>query len=276
MRLARHHIFSSLAFFAIIFFLSIYLLEKRLESKSITNIKFDGISIFANSEGLTIENIFKNYNIQINENDIISHPLYSPAPMGGTVTITRVKERVETKENILPAKIRKKVRLKKNLRIVELQKVEQKKTIQTIKTVYRNQKLYKREILKELSILKTSYFLNVLDKKGNLEKKYDLSKCRRIKMMATAYRPGDPLAWKDGKVTYLGLKMQRGIVAVDPRVIPLRTRLFIPGYGYCYAGDTGSAIKGKRIDLGVNNLAEEAQWVYQPVTVYILEKNQKL
>ncbi|GHT25294.1 hypothetical protein AGMMS49953_09920 [Endomicrobiia bacterium] len=69
--------------------------------------------------------------------------------------------------------------------------------------------------------------------------------------------------------------MQRGIVAVDPNVIPLKTRLFIPGYGYGYAGDKGSLIRGKRIDLGVNNAKEEKSWRFKDVNVYILEKSDK-
>ena len=42
----------------------------------------------------------------------------------------------------------------------------------------------------------------------------------------------------------------RRIVAVDPSVIPLGTRLYIPGYGFAVAGDTGGGIKGNMIDLG--------------------------
>jgi 3D (Asp-Asp-Asp) domain-containing protein len=91
-------------------------------------------------------------------------------------------------------------------------------------------------------------------------------------MLATAYYPGDPLAWGDGTVTYLGERMQRGIVAVDPRVISLKTRVYVSGYGYGWAGDTGSAIKRKRIDLGVNNKREEQDYMHVPVTVYVLEK----
>jgi 3D (Asp-Asp-Asp) domain-containing protein len=91
-------------------------------------------------------------------------------------------------------------------------------------------------------------------------------------MLATAYYPGDPLAWRDGTITFLGEKMQRGIVAVDPRVIPLRTRVYVSGYGYGWAGDTGRVIKRKRIDLGVNNSLEEKDYMHVPVTVYILEK----
>ena len=51
-------------------------------------------------------------------------------------------------------------------------------------------------------------------------------------------------------VTATGTGVYRGIVAVDPAVIPLGTRMYIPGYGYGTAADTGGAIKGNIIDLG--------------------------
>jgi 3D (Asp-Asp-Asp) domain-containing protein len=41
-----------------------------------------------------------------------------------------------------------------------------------------------------------------------------------------------------------------GIVAVDPAIIPLGTRMYIPGYGEAVAADTGGAVKGYIIDLG--------------------------
>ena len=51
-------------------------------------------------------------------------------------------------------------------------------------------------------------------------------------------------------VTATGTGVHKGIVAVDPRVIPLGTRMYIPGYGYATAADTGGAIVGNHIDLG--------------------------
>jgi 3D (Asp-Asp-Asp) domain-containing protein len=50
--------------------------------------------------------------------------------------------------------------------------------------------------------------------------------------------------------TATGTGVYKGIVAVDPRVIPLGTRMYIPGYGYGLAADTGGGIKGNIIDLG--------------------------
>ena len=78
-----------------------------------------------------------------------------------------------------------------------------------------------------------------------------------------------------GEYTFLDHYVQRGLVAVDQKVIPLRSRLYIPGYGYAYASDTGSAIKGKRIDLFVESKQASRRWEHVPVDVYILEKAQK-
>jgi uncharacterized protein YabE (DUF348 family) len=60
-----------------------------------------------------------------------------------------------------------------------------------------------------------------------------------------------------------------GIVAVDPNVIPLGTRMFIPGYGYAIAADTGGAVKGYIIDLGFPD-GVEVDWQSKWLDIYIL------
>ncbi len=66
-----------------------------------------------------------------------------------------------------------------------------------------------------------------------------------IRLLATKYRG-------HGGLTATGIRAKYGVVAVDPRIIPLGTRLYIPGYGYAIAADTGGAIKGRRIDLCID------------------------
>ncbi|MDQ2732531.1 MAG: 3D domain-containing protein [Armatimonadota bacterium] len=66
-----------------------------------------------------------------------------------------------------------------------------------------------------------------------------------------------------------GVRARRGIVAVDPRVIPFGTHLYVEGYGYCVAMDRGGAIKGNRIDLCVENPAEANAYGIRPVRVCI-------
>lgn len=73
-----------------------------------------------------------------------------------------------------------------------------------------------------------------------------------------------------GNRTYLGLVPHRGSIAVDPRVIPFYTKMYIPGYGIGVAVDTGGAIKGKIIDLFFEDYDEAIQWGRRNVEVYFL------
>ncbi|MGZ4393701.1 MAG: 3D domain-containing protein, partial [Gaiellaceae bacterium] len=67
--------------------------------------------------------------------------------------------------------------------------------------------------------------------------------------------------------TATGLPVGPGIVAVDPTVIPLGTRLSIPGYGEGVAADTGGAVQGLTIDLWFPTLAEALAWGRRTVTI---------
>ncbi|MGA8574867.1 MAG: 3D domain-containing protein [Candidatus Cybelea sp.] len=89
-----------------------------------------------------------------------------------------------------------------------------------------------------------------------------------IEMLATAYTAGS--AGGSG-MTALGRRAGYGIVAVDPRIIPLGTRLYIPGYGVAIAGDTGGAIVGNRIDLGFDSLRDAMLFGRRDVKVYRLK-----
>ena len=97
---------------------------------------------------------------------------------------------------------------------------------------------------------------------------------RTITMNATAYdlsyastgkRPGD----RGYGITASGMKARYGVVAVDPRVIPLGTKLYIEGYGNAIAGDTGGAIKGNKIDLFFNTAGEVRNFGRRQVRVTI-------
>lgn len=71
--------------------------------------------------------------------------------------------------------------------------------------------------------------------------------------------------------TASGTYVNYGTVAVDPRVIPMGTRMYIPGYGEAIARDTGGAIVGNKIDVWFPSLGQCYQWGYRTVTITIID-----
>lgn len=91
-------------------------------------------------------------------------------------------------------------------------------------------------------------------------------------MDATAYDPGPRSCgrYASGR-TATGMRAGKGVVAVDPRVIRLGSRLYVEGYGFAVAGDTGGSIKGKRIDLGQNTYRHAKQFGRRKVVVHVID-----
>ena len=81
-----------------------------------------------------------------------------------------------------------------------------------------------------------------------------------------AHRVGAPAIRFPGH-TATGLPVGWGIVAVDPTVIPLGTRMTIPGYGEGVAADVGSGIRGAMIDLWFPTVAQADAWGRRTVTI---------
>ncbi len=85
-----------------------------------------------------------------------------------------------------------------------------------------------------------------------------------VDMVASAYT-------HTGYNTSCGVSPHYGVVAVDPSFIPLRSRLYVDGYGYATALDVGGSIKGNRIDLFFESYDEAVNWGIRRVKVYKIE-----
>lgn len=79
-------------------------------------------------------------------------------------------------------------------------------------------------------------------------------------------------------ITYSGMRVREGIIAVDPKVIPIGTKVYVevrgstPDYGFAIAADIGSAIKGNLIDLYFDSAKQVSQWGRRKVVVYVLNE----
>lgn len=91
---------------------------------------------------------------------------------------------------------------------------------------------------------------------------------RALYVSATAYSAHDP---GNGNRTATGTLVRRGVIAVDPSVIPLGTRVFIPGYGEAVAEDIGGGIHGQRIDVAFDTHAEALMFGRQDLEIFIME-----
>lgn len=96
---------------------------------------------------------------------------------------------------------------------------------------------------------------------------------KTITMHATAYNWN--CATCDGRgLTATGYNVKAnpdGVIAVDPSVIPLGTKVYVEGYGYAVARDTGGAIKGNRIDVHMRSVSAARQFGSRTVKVTIIE-----
>ncbi len=115
----------------------------------------------------------------------------------------------------------------------------------------------KEKVKPEPRIVKKGMAMSV--KTPNGFKRYS----KKLRCEATAYiATGNPTA--------TGIMPYWGVIAVDPRVIPLGTKVYIPGYGMALAADTGGAIRGNIIDLFMNTYVQAINWGRRNVDVYIL------
>lgn len=110
--------------------------------------------------------------------------------------------------------------------------------------------------------------------RGKLPSRRGYASGRRVVVMhATYYDPYNCGGSGSGR-TRTGLLGCYGVAAVDPRFIPLGTKLYVEGYGYAVAADTGGAIKGNRIDLCVDTVHDAKRIKiknWKSVRVHILD-----
>lgn len=118
-------------------------------------------------------------------------------------------------------------------------------------------------------------------KPENIEEAVDWSEYPLKEVMATGYTAGKESTGKvEGDplygITYSGVEVKRDLystIAADPDVFPIGTILFIPGYGYGVVTDTGSAIKGNKIDLYYETVEEVFElWGKKMVEVFVIQE----
>lgn len=233
----------------------------------------------------TVKELLSDLKIKVDDDDIVIPDLDTELKSEGKISIIKVDVKVIEKEVEAPFKTIKKKNKElthKQSRIL-IQGVNGKNKVKC-KEYYAGDKLIKEEVIHVETLVKP---IDQVFEEGTKDvftnDRGDFTARKAIKMVATAYeagprstgkRPGD----KGYGITASGARAKRGTVAVDPRVIPLGTKLYVksltpgvPDYGFAIAQDTGGAIKGNKIDLFMDTVWECLQFGRRPVMVYILK-----
>jgi 3D (Asp-Asp-Asp) domain-containing protein len=94
----------------------------------------------------------------------------------------------------------------------------------------------------------------------------------QLKVVATAYST-HPSENGGYTITSTGKKLGKGIVAVDPKVIPMGSKILIPGYGWGVAADVGGAIRGRHIDVCLTSRGSVGRWGRKKLTITVYPKS---
>jgi uncharacterized protein YabE (DUF348 family) len=258
----------------------------RIKRAIPVNVLVDGKGLVIYTTDKTIGEMFKSHGIMVNERDIVSPTIQSPVQKNMKISVTRVAENIVTTTKKIAYKVLSKTDANFSKGKVKVLRpgVDGVKEVK-YKVIYKDGKetsrfligeaLKKAPIDKIVAVGSLAWFT---PSKGGRKIFYT----KQFRVKATSYtadyactgkRPGDRGFGK----TATGTKAKRdpnsySTVAVDKRIIPLGTKLYIEGYGYAIAEDVGGGVRGRHVDLYFNPGSKEYhEWFTHTVNIYVLK-----
>ncbi|WP_315116742.1 3D domain-containing protein [uncultured Clostridium sp.] len=247
-------------------------------------LELDGKTLTIQSAEDDVETMLTAEGIQLNALDRVSPSKEEPLGEDLKVEITRVdsKELKEVKTLDFATVTKSDGNLDQGKNKVIQQGQPGEKVI-TTRVVYENGKEVSKKVISEVVTKKPVEKIIAMGTSGNYtpSRGTNMRYSNVMRMKATAYTsdyestgksPGHP----QFGITATGTTARRNnggysTIAVDPRVIPLGTKVYVEGYGYAIAEDTGGAIKGNIIDVYLDNNNQANNWGVKWVNVYILK-----
>lgn len=210
--------------------------------------------------------------VVLGPDDQVTPPLDAPLPEEGSVRVVRVSWTEESEEVRLPFRtaVRPSPSAPRHPTVMRPGRPGLKQVTYRVRRVDGHE--VERVVLRE-TVLREPETQLVLSRHAlPLASRGAYAGRRTLNVVATAYDPGPGSCgrYADGR-TCNGKRAGYGVIAVDPKVIPLGAKLHVPGYGYGIAADVGSAIRGQRVDLGFNSRAGARQWGRKRVTLTVVD-----
>ncbi|MGA3602107.1 ubiquitin-like domain-containing protein [Lysinibacillus agricola] len=231
------------------------------------------------STSTTVANFLKQQGIQLNEFDRVENNLKDVITPGSKITVVRVEKVIDVVEDSLDFAIEKK-------QDASLQKGKQKVVTagqegvitRTYEVVKENGKVVAKNLQSEKVVKEPKKQVVAVGTKSVVASAATVSRGskepasgKEFYVTATAYTP-----YCNGcsgtSATGIDLRSSSGlkVIAVDPSVIKLGSKVWVEGYGTAIAGDTGGAIKGNKIDILVQTEAQASNWGVRKVRIKVL------
>ncbi|WP_068986580.1 MULTISPECIES: G5 and 3D domain-containing protein [Lysinibacillus] len=231
------------------------------------------------STSTTVANFLKQQGIQLNEFDRVENNLKDVITPGSKITVVRVEKVIDVVEDSLDFAIEKK-------QDASLQKGKQKVVTagqegvitRTYEVVKENGKVVAKNLQSEKVVKEPKKQVVAVGTKSVVASAATVSRGskepasgKEFYVTATAYTP-----YCNGcsgtSATGINLRSSSGlkVIAVDPSVIKLGSKVWVEGYGTAIAGDTGGAIKGNKIDILVQTEAQASNWGVRKVRIKVL------
>lgn len=231
----------------------------------------------------SVKDLLKKYDVSLpNKKDKIKPKLSTELTDEDTITITRVKNKTTEVEEAVAFKTetKKDRSLAKGKRKIVTEGKEGKK-VKKYKIIYENGKEVDRKLIDEKVIeepVNKVVAIGTKEEQPNLvtvsnsnNKSQGQPNGKVLRMRATAYT-ADCSGCSGITSTGMNLKANKNakVIAVDPKIIPLGSKVWVEGYGYAVAADTGGSIRGHRIDVHVPTKADAHRFGIKTVKVVIV------
>lgn len=240
------------------------------------SIRVDGSTIHTRATAATVGEALAEARVVLIGLDFTQPTLDEDVPASGEIRVVRVEERVEVEEKPLP--------FDTAFQPIEDLEIDNQKVIESgaygvvanrvrvrIEDGQEIQRFVEGDwVARQPEPRVIGYGTQIIPRSINTDDG-PIEYCRALTMYATSYSPsraGVPPDAKNFGITASGKPLTRGLVAIDRSLIPFGTQMYVPGYGFAEAADTGGGVRNRWIDLGYDD-DNYVAW-HQYVTVYFL------
>ncbi len=226
----------------------------------------------------TVADFLKNQDVQLNELDKVEPALTDSLTEKSNVTVTRIEKVTDVVEEPIAFNVveKKDDNIEKGVQKVIKSGKEGKQEKHYEVTVKNGQEV-SRKLLKTETVQKSEDRVVALGTKpvqtsAVLASRGNDSVSKEFYVNSTAYTAScNGCSGTTATGVNLRANPNAKVIAVDPSVIPLGTKVYVEGYGYAVAADTGSAIKGNKIDVFLASKSAAYRWGSKRVKIKILE-----